>query len=181
MTDHRRWVMDTVAYTHLGRAGHLDLVEHLAPQGVVLVPGDVNTEIENGRELHPGIPAVSSVDWVEIAVLTEDETWTQLTIKAEMGGRPSEHLGECAAIACAHHRTLAAILDDRAAVAQAELLDVPSHDTLWIVIEAYKRIFDHDRGRTAKVVDDLIATGMYLPVDSGEGLFAWAHIEGLLP
>lgn len=38
-----------------------------------------------------------------------------------------------------------------------------------------------DRARAAAVVDDLTHTGMYLPVEDGRSLFAWAYAEGLLP
>ena len=86
MADPRRWVMDTSTYTHLCRAGHAEMIEQLAPGGTVLVPDDVNTEIEKARELYQRIPAVSSVCWAEMTVLTEDEVWTQLEVKAQMGG-----------------------------------------------------------------------------------------------
>lgn len=48
-------------------------------------------------------------------------------------------------------------------------------------MEAYVTTLGYDQPRAAKVVDDLLATGMYLPIDSGESLFAWAYQEGLLP
>ena len=105
----------------------------------------------------------------------------QLRIKAQLGGRKTEHLGECAVIAIAHHRDLIAILDDRAAAEQANLLGVASHGTFWIVVDAYKELFDQDRGRAVKVVDDLLTTGMYLPVASGESFFVEACKRGLLP
>jgi predicted nucleic acid-binding protein len=181
MSEELRWVMDTSAFTHMCRAGHAEIIEGLAPGGIVLIPDAVNLEIEHGRQTYSDIPAVSSIRWAEIAVLSEEETWTQLTVKAQLGGRPSEHLGECAVIACAHHRAMAAILDDRAAVEQADLLGVPHHDTLWLVVGAYRKLFDLDRARTVKVVDDLLATGMYLPIDSGESFLAWAFEAGLLP
>ena len=104
-----------------------------------------------------------------------------LQVKAELGGRPHEHLGECAVIAVAAHRGHVAILDDRAAIDVAERLGVTTHDTLWIVIEAYSKLFHEDRERTAQVIDDLIDTGMYLPIPSGASLLAWAYEEGLLP
>jgi hypothetical protein len=72
-------------------------------------------------------------------------------------------------------------LDERSAISQADLHGVPSHDTLWLVVEAYATIFAFDRERAIQVVDDLLETDMYLPVDSGESLFAWAYQEGLLP
>ena len=180
MGDSRTWVMDTSSYTHICRSGHPEIIEKLAPGGVVLVPSEVNHEIENGRGRYPGIPAVSSVSWAEVTVLAEEEIWTALGVKAQLGGRPEEHLGECAVIAYAYHRDMVAILDERAAVAQAELLGVTNRDTLWLVIEAYKVLYGRDRELTAKVVDDLLATGMYLPLDSGESLLGWAYEEGLL-
>ena len=173
--------MDTSTYTHLCRAGHSDIIKSLAPEGSVIVPTYVNQEIELGRDKYQGIPAATSVGWAEVAVLTEDEEWTMLGVKAQLGGRHNEHLGECAVIACAVHRNMTAILDERAAIAQACRLHVPVHDTLWIVIEAYKELYERDRDRTAKVVDDLLDTGMYLPVASGESLLTWAYEQGLLP
>lgn len=181
MTEGLGWVMDTSTYTHLSRAGHESLVGQLAPESLVLIPTEVNVEIEEGRERYPAIPAVSVTSWAQIAVLTEEEVWTQALVKADMGGADDEHIGECAVISCAMHRRLVAFLDERAAVEQADRRSVPTHDTLWLVVEAYKKLFDSDRERAAKVVDDLMATGMYLPIKSGSSLFSWAYEEGLLP
>lgn len=181
MSDASAWVTDTSVYTHLCRAGHADILEHLAPGGIVLVPDDVHWEIQRGRHRHAGITDPAATTWAQVTVLTEDEIGTQLVVKASLGGGPAQHLGECAVIACAKHRGLTALLDERSAIAQADLHDVPSHDTLWLVIEAYATIYDFDRDRAAHVVDDLVATGMYLPIDSGQSLFAWAYQEGLLP
>lgn len=181
MTDRPCWVIDTSTYTHLSRAGHSDIIQELAPRGVVLVPTAVNTEIEAGRARHGGIPAVADASWAELVVLDDAEDWTSLVVKAQLGGGPYEHLGECAVIACAHHRGLVAVLDEREAIAQADVLGVHSVDTLWIVVEAYKTVLGRDRDRAAQIVDDLLGTGMYLPVASGGSLFAWAYEEGLLP
>jgi predicted nucleic acid-binding protein len=175
------WVMDTSTFTHLWRAGHADIIEGLTPGRLVLIPMDVNDEIERGRSSYPGIPAISTVEWAQVTVLTEEETWTQLQVKAEMAGTKNEHLGECAVIACAYHREMVAFLDERAAIEQADRRHVRTHDTLWLVIEAYKELFARDRDRVALIVDDLLATGMYLPIDSGASLLAWAYEEGLLP
>jgi predicted nucleic acid-binding protein len=173
--------MDTSTYTHLCRAGHASIIERLAPGLLVLIPTDVNDEIERGRTRYPGIPSISSFEWTQLAVLTEEETWTQLQVKAEMAGTTQEHLGECAVIACAYHRNMVAFLDERAAIEQADRLGVPTHDTLWLVIEAYKKLFDRDRDHAAQIVDDLLTTNMYLPIGSGKSLLAWAYEEGLLP
>ena len=100
---------------------------------------------------------------------------------AQLGGGTYDHLGECTVIACAHNRGYVAILNDRAAVEQAKLLRVPSHGTLWIVIEAHNTVFLGDREHTANVVDDLISSGLYLPMKTGASIFVWAFKEGLLP
>lgn len=181
MLDEKTWVTDTSVYTHLSRAGHSEILERLAPGGVVLVPDDVSTEIQDGRALYTGIPDPASTAWARLTVLTDDEVGTQLVVKAALGGGPTQHLGECAVIACAKHRGFTALLDDRSAIAQADLHGVQSHDTLWLVIEAYVRLFAFDRDRAIQVVDALLETEMYLPIDSGESLFAWAYEEGLLP
>jgi len=175
------WVVDTSVYTHLCRAGHSEILERLAPGGVILIPSDVDTELQAGQQKHAGILSVGTTAWAQLTVLTEEEVWTQLEIKAAMGGGPTQHLGECAVIACAQHRNLIALLDERAAVAQANLRGVQSRDTLWLVIEAYATFFKFDRARAVQVVDDLLVTEMRLPIDSGESLFAWAYENGLLP
>ncbi|MBU4214194.1 MAG: hypothetical protein KJ792_06015 [Actinobacteria bacterium] len=106
-------MVDTVAYTHLARAGHLDLLQRLAPKGVIVVPAEVDREIEAGRESYAAIPPIRSLSWVRLAVLDDKEEWTKLLVKAELAGRPDEHLGECAVIAVSKHRGGVAIIDDR--------------------------------------------------------------------
>lgn len=65
--------------------------------------------------------------------------------------------------------------------AQAESLGITSIDTLWIVVEAYRTVINRDRRRAARVVDALLDTDMFLPISSGDSLFAWAYEEGILP
>jgi hypothetical protein len=38
-----------------------------------------------------------------------------------------------------------------------------------------------DRATVEAIVDDLVATGMRLPVSTGAALFAWAYEAGILP
>jgi len=178
---HGFWVVDTVAYTHLARANHLDLLHRLAPEGVIVVPAEVSREIEAGREGYAAIPSISALSWAQLVVLDDNEEWTKLLVKAQLAGKPDEHLGECAVIAVSKHRSGVAIIDDRAARKQAEANGVECLDTLWIVVEAYKTLLNGDRNEAAAVVDDLLATQMYLLIRSGEELFAWAYEEGILP
>ncbi len=174
--------MDTSTYTHFHRAGHGEVLRDTHPGRLVLIPSDVAREIEAGRELHRGIDAVDEVDWACVVVLTDREVLTQLAVKQDMGGRDAQHLGECAVIACAESRGMVAVLDERAAVAQAEARGVAWVDSLTIVAQAHVALFDGDGRRTAAVIDDLLASGMYLPPDvTGAGFVAWAYVEGLLP
>lgn len=175
------WVMDTSAFTHIWRAGYGPTLKVLAPGGVVVVPDRVSFESDAGRERHQGIPPISDIEWVQLAVLRPDEEEVETEFKAEMGGPPKEHLGECAVVAVAERRGHVAIIDERVAKNGAEDRGLTVHDTLWIVMEAYLEVFGEDREQAVAMVDALLATGMKLPIRDGTSLFAWAYEEGYLP
>ena len=135
--------MDTSTFTHFWRAGHSAVLRELAPSGIVLIPSEVNDEIESGRDRYFDIPSLKDIDWVELAILDQDsEYFTFLGAKGEMGGLSNQHLGECAVIACAHHRGMTAVLDERAAKAVAEQRQLDCVDTMWIAVDAI-RICSH--------------------------------------
>lgn len=104
-----------------------------------------------------------------------------LEVKAHLGGTGSKNLGESAVIAIAQHRDGVAILDDGAARSEATSRSLEHIGTLWIVVEAYRSILHGDRDSAARIVDDLLATDMRLPVNSGNELFTWAYENGHLP
>lgn len=163
--------MDTSTFTHFFRAGYGVALGAVAPGGIVLVPREVESEIDRARERHSGVPRLGEVTWVERVFMTDDEQWTALQVKAALGGGPAVHLGESAVIACAHHRGLIAVLDERAAVTQAEIHGVGCIDTMRIVALIHDRIFGRDQSRTVELVDALLDTDMWLPVDSGAAIF----------
>ena len=69
MTDRRRWVIDTSAYTHLSRAGHGDLIAQLAPGGVVLLQVQVRDKIgaaPGGRGEHMGHGCFGGSGWGQV-------------------------------------------------------------------------------------------------------------------
>lgn len=76
--------MDTSTFTHFCRAGHQDILRRLAPQGLILIPDTVYSEVENGRDRGYDIPSIIELSWVELGVLTTDEIDTQLGIKVDM-------------------------------------------------------------------------------------------------
>lgn len=175
------WCIDTSVYTHLCRAGHWSILQHLAPGGTVQVPLEVQDEIDEGRDRYPGIPAVADTGWAQTVVLTEQEQDTLFVALGRMGGG-IEHLGECAVIACALHRGLVGLIDERRAIAVAESLGVKSHDTLWLIIEAHSVLDAYSaRGTVEQAAQALIDTGMRLPISSGDDLFARAWELGYLP
>ncbi|UGT64179.1 hypothetical protein [Nocardia asteroides] len=178
-----QWVMDTSVFTHWHRAGHGEILRRLSPGGqVILIPDAVNTEIEDARSTYIGIPAIAECAWVELVVLEPDEGAEQLAIQFDMGAdSPAEHAGEAAVIAYAHAHKCTAIIDEREAIVQAKGYDVTCRDSMWIAVEALHTLADVDRTRAEQIVDDLLATDMWLPVKSGASLHAWAYTVGYMP
>jgi hypothetical protein len=120
--------MDAIAGVGAGQVDRLTaaraptpaLEEDAALGGVALIPRQVDVEIARGRYSYPLILAVSSVEWAWTVVLGDDGELAAMLIKARLGGGVDEHIGECAVIAYAQRCGLVAVLDDRAAIEQAE-------------------------------------------------------------
>lgn len=99
-------MIGTSTFTHFCRAGHSHVISALAPKAVVLVPREVEIEIDNARERYIGVPLLHQVPGASRILMTENEEWTATRVKAVLGGDSEEHLGESAVIACARHRGL---------------------------------------------------------------------------
>lgn len=177
-----RWVMDTSTFTHFCRAGHQNILRRLAPQGVILIPDTVYSEVEKGRDGGYAIPSIVDLPWVELGVLTPDEEVEQLLIKADMPSRkgdpPTKNLGECAVLACAVHRRMVAVLDDRDARTVASSRDMRVVTSVWIIAEARKKLSDVDSEAAERIYVDLVTTDMRLP--RVESFIGWAYEIGLL-
>lgn len=175
--------MDTSTFTHFCRAGHQDILRRLAPQGLILIPDTVYSEVLDGRDRDYDIPDVGDLEWVEVGVLTEQEQDTQLDIKvympSQVGESARKHLGECAVLACAIHRQMVAVIDDGGGRGQAVSRGVRHVNSMWIIAQARKTLADVDSEAAEQIYADLVATGMRLPqVDS---FIRWAYGVGLLP
>jgi predicted nucleic acid-binding protein len=73
-----------------------------------------------------------------------------------------------------------AVIDEVVARAIGSREGLQVHGSLWLLIRSFRtRVFD--RATVEAIVDDLIGTGMRLPVTTGEALFAWAYQAGILP
>ncbi|MBF6519266.1 hypothetical protein [Nocardia farcinica] len=170
-------------FTHWHRAGHGEILRRLSPGGqVILIPDAVNAEVEVAREKYSGIPAIADCEWTKLVVLDADEGAVQLAIQADLGAETSaEHAGEAAVIAYAQAHGCTAILDEREAISQADEYEVKTRDSMWIVIEALHVLDDIDRDMAEQIVNDLLATDMWLPVKIGASLFTWAYEAGYMP
>ena len=52
---------------------------------------------------------------------------------------------------------------------------------MWIVVEAYRRLWGRDANEMVAAVDALLDTDMRLPLRDGQEVLTWAYLEGLLP
>ncbi|MGQ0520507.1 MAG: hypothetical protein ACT4PX_05050 [Actinomycetota bacterium] len=173
-------VFDNTPLSHFARAGRLDVLEKLVAPHRCLTPAEVTTEIHAGLSVHPGLAKVLSVQWIDVVELVEVEDVVAFArYKAELGGGPDKNNGEAAVLAWASVHGGIAIIDERAGSRIAQRDGIPVHGTLWLVANGLRteRLARQDAER---IVDDLVATEMTLPVD-GAGFVTWAYEEGLLP
>lgn len=173
-------VFDNTALSHFVRAGQLDALEKLVVRYRCVTPAEVASEIHDGLTAHPALAKVLTADWLDVVELREvEEIVAFARYKAELGGGVERNNGEAAVLAWASVHSGIAIIDERAAtrIAQRERVDV--HGTLWLLANGI-RAGHLDRPDAERIIDELAATDMALPVD-GAGFIAWAYAEGLLP
>jgi predicted nucleic acid-binding protein len=172
-------VFDTTALSHFARAGRLDVLDRVTSGYSRVIPNEVAAEIHRGVDTHPALSSVLTLNWLTIVELDFPEVVYAATFKAELGGAPLEHLGECAVLALVKRLDGIGIVDDWAARETAEQHGLTVRNTLTLICSAYKA-GELKREVVERLVDDLAATDMRLPVD-GTGLFTWAYEEALLP
>jgi predicted nucleic acid-binding protein len=138
-------------------------------------------ELVRGIPGHPSLGSAAAGGWlkqVELEQLPELAAFTRL--KGELGGGPDRNNGEAAVLAWVSVNGGIAIIDEIVARAIGGREGLQVHGSLWLLVRGFKtRAFD--RATVEAIVDDLIATGMRLPVSTGAALFAWAYEAGILP
>lgn len=87
--------------------------------------------------------------------------------------------GEAAVLAWTSVNGGIAVVDERAGTRIGIRDGIAVHGTLWLVANGL-RSERLERSDAVRIVEELIATEMALPVD-GAGFVAWAYQEGLLP
>lgn len=174
-------VFDTTALSHFARAGRVDELRMAVADDEPVLLAEVAAELARGI---PGYPllgsaaAASRLKQVELEELPELAAFARY--KGELGGGPDRNNGEAAVLAWVSVNGGVAIIDEVAARAMGARERLQVHGSLWLLIRSFKTRA-HDRATVEAIVDDLIGTGMRLPVDSGAALFAWAYGAGILP
>jgi predicted nucleic acid-binding protein len=173
-------IFDNTALSHFARAGHLDVLERIVATNRCIVPAQVITELHDGMVDHPSLASAISASWLKVVELLEvNEVVAFARFKAELGGGLAKNNGEAAVLAWTSVNGGTAVIDERAGTRIAQREGINVHGTLWLVANGI-RAKELSRDEAVRIVDDLIASEMALPVD-GQGFFAWAYQEGLLP
>jgi hypothetical protein len=142
---------------------------------------EVAAELVRGIPGYPALGDAAAGGWLKQAELEElPELAAFARYKAELGGGPERNNGEAAVLAWVSVNGGIAIIDEFAARAMGDREQLRVHGSLWLLIRSF-RTRVHDRATVEAIVDDLIGTGMRLPVGSGAALFAWAYGAGILP
>ncbi|CAN5223645.1 hypothetical protein BH23ACT9_BH23ACT9_26940 [soil metagenome] len=173
-------MFDNTPLSHFARAGRLETLEKLVAPYRCITPAQVTNEIHMGTREHPSLARVLSADWLEAVEIQEiNEVIAFAKYKAELGGGPDRNNGESAVLAWTSVHGGTAIIDERAGTRIARRDGIDVHGTLWLVANGV-RSETLARPDAERIVDELAATDMALPID-GAGFFAWAYEEGVLP
>jgi predicted nucleic acid-binding protein len=174
-------VFDTTALSHFARADRIDKLNTAAGGDEPVLLAEVAAELARGIPSYPSLGSAAAGSWLKQVELQElPELAAFARYKGELGGGPERNNGEAAVLAWVSVNGGIAIIDEVVArsIGNRERLQV--HGSLWLLIRGFRtRLLD--RARVEAIVDDLIRTGMRLPVSTGEDLFAWAYEAGILP
>ena len=174
-------VFDTTALSHFARAGRTDELRMAVADDEPVLLAEVAAELARGIPSYPSLGSAAAGGWlkqVELAELPELAAFARY--KGELGGGPERNNGEVAALAWVSVNGGIAIIDEVVARAIGNRERLQVHGSLWLLIRSF-RTRALDRATVEAIVDDLIGTGMRLPVSTGADLFAWAYGAGILP
>jgi predicted nucleic acid-binding protein len=174
-------VFDTTALSHFARAGRTDELKTAIVDDEPVLLAEVAAELVRGIPGYPSLASAAAGGWLKQVELEElPELAAFARFKGELGGGPDRNNGEAAVLAWVSVNSGIAIIDELVARALGGREGLQVHGSLWLLIRSFKT---HvlDRATVEAIVDDLIATGMRLPVSTGAALFAWAYETGILP
>ncbi len=173
-------VFDNTPLSHFSRAGRLDALESLVVPYHCVTPAEVANELHDGLAEHPSLAKALAAPWLDVVELREvDEVVAFARYKAQLGGGPDKNNGEAAVLGWVAVHGGIAIIDERVGTRMAQRDGINVHGTLWLVANGLRSNM-LARTDAERIIDELAATDMALPVD-GAGFVAWAYEEGLLP
>jgi predicted nucleic acid-binding protein len=174
-------VFDTTALSHFARAGRTDELQMAVADDEPVLLAEVAAELAQGVPSYPPLGSAAAGGWLKPVGLEElPELAAFARYKGELGGGPERNNGEAAVLAWASVNGGVAIIDEVVARAIGNREHLQVHGSLWLLIRSSKaRLLD--RATVEAIVDDLVGTGMHLPVSTGADLFAWAYKAGILP
>lgn len=174
-------VFDTTALSHFAHAGRMNELQAAVAGDEPVLLAEVAAELVRGIPDHPLLGTAAAGAWLKQVELEElPELVAFARFKGELGGGPDRNNGEAAVLAWVSVNGGIAIIDEVVARAIGGREGLQVHGSLWLLIRSFKDgVFD--RAMVEGIVDDLIATGMRLPVATGPTLFAWAYEAGILP
>jgi predicted nucleic acid-binding protein len=173
-------VFDTTALSHFARAGRTDELQTAVADDEPILLVQVAAELVRGIPGHPSLGSATASAWlkqVELEELTELAAFARF--KGELGGGPDKNNGEAAVLAWVSVNGGIAIIDEVVARVIGGREGLQVHGSLWLLVRSLK-VGVFDRATVEAIVDDLIDTGMRLPVSTGAALFAWAYEAGIL-
>jgi predicted nucleic acid-binding protein len=174
-------VFDATALSHFARAGRTDKLQMAVADDEPILLAEVAAELARGIPGYPALGSAAAGGWLKQVELEElPELAAFARYKGELGGGPERNNGEAAVLAWVSVNGGIAIIDEVAARAIGDRERLQVHGSLWLLIRSF-RTGVLDRATVEAIVDDLIGTGMRLPLSTGADLFAWAYEAGLLP
>jgi predicted nucleic acid-binding protein len=174
-------VFDTTALSHFARADRMDELRMAVAEDEPVLLAEVAAELARGVPGYPMLGSAATEGWLKQAELEElPELAAFARYKGELGGGPGRNNGEAAVLAWVSVNGGVAIIDEVAARKMGSRERLRVHGSLWLLIRSFKSRV-HDRVTVEAIVDDLIGTGMRLPVVNGAALFTWAYGAGVLP
>jgi predicted nucleic acid-binding protein len=173
-------VFDATTLSHFARAGRMDKLQVAVVGDEPILLAEVAAELARGIPNHPSLERAAAAGWlkqVELEELAELAAFARY--KGELGGGMERNNGEAAVLAWVSVNGGTAIIDEVAARAIGNRERLQVHGSLWLLIRSF-RTGVLDRATVEAIVDDLIGTGMRLPLSTGAELFAWAYAAGIL-
>jgi predicted nucleic acid-binding protein len=164
-------VFDTTALSHFARAGRTDELRIAVADDEPVLLAEVAAELARGIPSYPPLGSAAAGGWLKQVELEElPELAAFARYKGELGGGPERNNGEAAVLAWVSVNGGIAIIDEVVARAIGNRERLQVHGSLWLLIRSFRmRVLD--RATVEAIVDDLIGTGMRLPVSTGVALF----------